>query len=311
MRQEHVKSPLRGEQSDQDAITKRMESNERLPSSLLANVLPRDELIDEDVVTKCVESAEKLLSPSPDNILQFVALIKGGEDVEDVEKTEAASALFDLSASDANQAEIVAANGVPALVNLLRSGSKPQQTNAAGALMNLAKTAAFRPDILAAGGVRALVQSMGYDESGTLSTAALVNMAAYSPSHGAIVDANGISHLVCIMRGASSDALKLLTAMGLSVLARSPAAAKAIYSLGGASALYLLARRGTAEQRTHATRALRKLAKAGVIDPKSPTTGDDLTPMLSIIQSEESSFKRNSESVGDDGDVAKRIKTEP
>lgn len=300
MQQEHVKSPPREEQSEQEAGIKSVKSDERLSSPLLANI-PSDN----------VTAAEIHSSPSPASIPELVALVKGGEDIEDVERTEAASVLFDLSASDPNQAEIVAASGVPALINLLRSGSKPQQINAAGALMNLAKTAAFRPDILAADGVRALVQSMGYDESGTLATAALVNMAAHSPSHAAIVDANGISHLVCIMRGASSDALKLLTAMGLSVLARTPAAAKAIYSLGGASVLFLLARRGTAEQRTHAARALRKMAKAGVIDPKSLTTGDGLTAATSTSHREDSGCKRSSESVGDDADVAKRIKTEP
>lgn len=265
---------------------------------------------EQDADNTSVAAAEKAPSPLPANIPQYVVLVKDGGDDE---KTHAASALFDLSASDANQDAIAGADGIPALVELLRSGSEAQKTNAAGALMNLAKNAAIQPAILATGGAHALVRTMGDGELGTFAAAALVNLAAHTPSHTAIAEADGISGLIGLTRHGSRP-LQLLSAMGLSVLAKTPTVATTIYSLGGASALFLLARRGTSEQRTHANRALRRMAKAGAIDPKILASDGELQATAKAaltIRGEESRDKRTGDSVDDDGSLSKRIKTEP
>jgi len=99
------------------------------------------------------DSSSALVAIAEAGIAPLVALARDGTEAQ---KENAAGALRNLAANDANKVAIAEAGGIAPLVALARDGTEAQKENAAGALRNLAANDANKVAIAEAGGIAPL-----------------------------------------------------------------------------------------------------------------------------------------------------------
>ena len=195
---------------------------------------------------------------------------------EPASAADAVSALFNLSAAEANWTVIIEAGAIPPLVALLSGRpafAAADSAKAAGALSNLAEHAAGKAAVISAGAIPPLVALLGGEpESAAAERAAgaLRKLAGCRLGRAAIIHAGAIPPLVALLRGRPEVAGK--AGWALSNLASDEAAKAAIIEAGAIPPLVALLRgRPESEAAASAAAALCNLAsdeaaKAAIIE---------------------------------------------
>lgn len=187
---------------------------------------------------------------------------------------QAAAALGSLAASSApNCAAMEEAGALPALVQLLDSGSSMAQDHAAAALSSLAAgSVSIAAKIAESGGLKAFVKALGNTKRTVHRAAAAVldaQAASSSQARADIVAAGGVPALVQLLRNrnTSQDVHCLATAALDSLTAdnheeAAAVAAAAVAAAGGIPALVDMQGSDSGRGKVHATAVLRSIAAA-------------------------------------------------
>ena len=153
---------------------------------------------------------------------------------EPASAADAVSALFNLSAAEANWTAIIEAGAIPPLVALLSGRpafAAADSAKAAGALSNLAEHAAGKAAVISAGAIPPLVALLGGEpESAAAERAAgaLRKLAGCRLGRAAIIHAGAIPPLVALLRGRPESEAAASAAAALCNLASDEAAKAAI-----------------------------------------------------------------------------------
>ena len=203
-----------------------------------------------------------------DAITKFVRLLTTGSHEG---RRYSAGALWQLATSAETKISIVAANGIPALVELLREGVLPEgKESAAAVLSELARAqAANRVAIFQAGGLEPLVSAMQTGNSGAQkhATSALWGLVQETKYRKPIAHSDGcVERLVELLKDTGEGETQGNAAATLSGLAQSDEGRQALLSVGAAGPLMTLALGPQSYLRTQAIDILKVL---GYEDPNS------------------------------------------
>ena len=188
-----------------------------------------------------------------------------------------------MNAAASNRAQ---ADGIPRLVELLKTGSAEAKSYAAAAIGNLAvNNDNNKVSIAKAGAIPLLVELLktGSDEAKTKAAAALANLAGCAKDEVSIAEAGAIPPLVELLETGSAEA-KTQAARALGNLAGCAKNKVSIAEAGAIPPLVELLKTGSADAKTNAAAALANLASNNANNKVSISEAGAIPPLVELLK---------------------------